>query len=142
MTLNRDEIKKFIKFSFTGAMNTIVDWSVFTVFYNFMGVDELISQVIGSGIAILNSYTINRLWTFKTREKFFSLSFLKFIVVNLISIAFSTGLLALFTKVVFVDLPFSEKGITYFSKFWTIPFVVTINFIGNRLWTFRDRSTD
>ena len=67
-----NEIKKILKFGVTGVMNTAVDFVVYTVLVSVCGMGLYVSQMISYCCGMLNSYVINRKWTFDTRNGFFN----------------------------------------------------------------------
>ena len=123
----KDELKKFIKFAVTGGLNTAVDFAVFTLL-DFLGVGTLISQAAGYSAGILNSYCINRRWTFNTSEKFFSPQMIKFIAVNAALMLLSVGLM----YVLCYNLSINR----YIAKLMCTAVTVCLGFIINRLWVF------
>ena len=48
------------RFSMVGALNTIIDFLVFTVFYEVFGINYIISQITGYSFGILNSFILNK----------------------------------------------------------------------------------
>lgn len=66
MNAIRRLIKKyedFLKFSLVGVANTLVDFTVYTVLY-LLGVPYRIAQVFSYAAGTLNSYILNKKWTF------------------------------------------------------------------------------
>jgi putative flippase GtrA len=43
-----------------------VDWGVFAVFYEIVGTTPRTAQIAAQFLAIINSYIINKNWTFKS----------------------------------------------------------------------------
>lgn len=76
----------------------------------------------------MNSFFVNRRWTFESREKVFP-EFMKFILVNLV--AMSVNLLVLKLSVQFIELrpEVGQVGAYVFST--------GTNFAGNKYWTFK-----
>lgn len=122
------ELIKFVKFGFTGLLNTAVDFGVFTLL-GWLGLGVYLSQVLSYSAGIANSYVINRSWTFSSKERFFSPQLLKFIIVNLLLLGLSLGVLY-----VFHDLLGLHKMI---AKLIATGFTVVLGFVVNRLWVFQ-----
>jgi putative flippase GtrA len=76
--IKKEELIKFIKYSLTGVMNTAVDFGVFALL-TWLGLGMYISQVISYSAGILNSYIVNRSWTFKTTRGFYPHRFSSFL---------------------------------------------------------------
>ncbi len=74
---------RFVRFCITGGLNTLVDFIVFFLLTGSLKWPVIPSQVISYSAGILNSYCINRRWTFQTRNQFFGREMLWFIGVNL-----------------------------------------------------------
>ena len=62
---------RFVRFCITGGLNTLVDFIVFFLLTGSLKWPVIPSQVISYSAGILNSYCINRRWTFQTRNRFF-----------------------------------------------------------------------
>ena len=78
-----EELKRIVKFGITGVGNTLVDMAVGALLL-FLGVNVYASKCVGYSAGMLNSYLINRKWTFQTKDRFFSLQMVRFIATNLI----------------------------------------------------------
>ncbi len=121
---------QFIKFSLVGVLNTAVDFGIFT-FLNFLFGEEFyrISQIISYSCAVLNSYFLNKSWTFQAGHRFNLIEMTKFLTINLISLGVSLYFLTLFHEKYQIGILWSKVGATFFS--------VLINFIGNKFWVFK-----
>lgn len=126
--LNPVEWIRLIKFGATGILNTLIDYLLFALLAQVFMLDVYFSQVCGYFAGMLNSYLINRRWTFQTKQNFFSPQFLKFILSNLFVLAVSIFLLK-----VFLDISMS----VLLAKLFTVCITMGINFLISRLWVFR-----
>jgi len=125
-----DDLKKFIKFGITGGINTVIDFVVYTVLITLFSVNLYAAQVVGYACGTLNSYIVNRSWTFRSKSKFFSRELIKFIVVNLITLAIS--LVAMY----FLQQWF--MGINKIVlKLPVVAVTIVVNFVLSKLWVFR-----
>lgn len=125
------ELLKAGRFAVVGAANTLVDFAVFTLLAQVMGANVYLSQALGYGAGILNSYTFNRSWTFRARGRFFSPALVRFLALNLTMLALSTGLMFLA-----IDLGGMPK---FLAKIAVTGVTMVVNFLVSRLWVFRDR---
>lgn len=123
------EIWRFIKFGLTGVMNTLVDYAVFLVL-SYIGVNIYLSQVASYSCGMLNSYVVNRSWTFNSQKRFFGAQMIRFIVVNLSLLALSLGVLWLGTRLGYGKL---------LSKLGATAVTLVLGFIVNRLWVFKNQ---
>lgn len=126
--LRHDELIKLVKFGITGLANTLVDYVVFLLLVA-LGLDVYFSQCCSFVAGMLNSYLINRRWTFQTKQRFFSLQIVKFVLSNLSVLAVSMILLKLFMDVVGWSIPL--------AKLAAVCITMGINFLVSRLWVFR-----
>lgn len=138
--INKNEIIRIVKFGMTGVLNTLVDFVVSALFFNLIGLPEVIANLFGFCCGMLCSYTINRTWTFKSKSGFFSPEMIKFIVVNLIGLLINLGLMSLSVNVIFANSAINENIVFYGSKIVITCVVMIVNFIGNRLWVFKQSS--
>ncbi len=123
------ELWKMVKFGITGVANTLVDTLVYTLLAAWLGVSVYLAQVCGYMAGMLNSYLVNRSWTFQTSSRFFSMQMVKFIVANLLTLAVSIGMLKLL-----IDL--AGLG-AIIAKLPTICVTILLNFLLSRFWVFR-----
>lgn len=123
------ETWQFVKFGLTGVMNTLVDYTVFLML-SYLSVNIYLSQVVAYSCGMLNSYVVNRSWTFKSRKSFFSVQMLRFVVVNLSLLVISLGVLWLG----------SQLGYNKFiSKLGATAVTLVVGFIVNRFWVFNGK---
>lgn len=57
-----------IKFALVGVVNTLIDFAVYALLTT-IGVNYILAQWISYSAGILNSYVMNRKWTFEKKEK-------------------------------------------------------------------------
>ena len=124
---------RFVRFCVTGGLNTLVDFVVFFLLTSSLNWPVIPSQVLSYSAGILNSYCINRRWTFQTRNRFFSREMLLFIGVNLAVLGVS---------VLSVWALTSRIGLgVLLSKLCTTTLTMVLGFILNRLVVFRNRAS-
>lgn len=128
------EIKKLFKFGITGIMNTVVDFAVYTVLVSLAGMGLYVSQVISYCCGMLNSYAVNRKWTFDTKNGFFSLELVKFIVLNLAMMLLGMGIIYLCVE----QMGFRKLV----GKLVSTVLVMAINFVVSNLWVFRNKGEE
>ncbi|WP_368234883.1 GtrA family protein [Anaerotruncus rubiinfantis] len=123
-----EELKRIVKFGITGVVNTLVDMAVGALLL-FLGVNVYASKCVGYCAGMLNSYLINRKWTFQTKDRFFSLQMVRFIATNLIVLAVSVVLIKVFVE--FLGLS------DLFAMLLSTCCTMALNFIISRLWVFK-----
>ncbi|HAN43842.1 MAG TPA: hypothetical protein DCP97_00480 [Ruminococcaceae bacterium] len=129
--IKSDSFKKMIKFGITGVSNTVVDFCIFTLLYKLLLVDKYTAQVIGYSAGILNSYIINRSWTFKSSQSFLSLQLVKFVAVNLCMLGLSLALIWFFADMLGLS--------AMVAKLLATAIIMLVNFIVSKLWVFAEK---
>ncbi len=123
-----EEFFKLVRFGITGVMNTVVDFAVFMLL-SYLGVHTYPAQVVSYGCGMLNSYIVNRSWTFKSGGKFWSRQMMRFIIANFSLLLLSLVLLWLFTS--------GAGMIKIVAKLCSTVIIMIIGFLVNRLWVFQ-----
>lgn len=117
----------FIKFALVGVINTSIDFIVYALL-TWFNVNYILAQCISYSAGVLNSYIMNRKWTFEQKGKGSNREFLTFIGVNLITLVITSCLLMLLYKRLGISLLISKLLVTAVS--------VGINYIGTNLFVF------
>lgn len=140
----KKSIGHFIKFMIVGAVNFGVDLGIFTLLHTVTGIGAVPANIVSYSCGVINSYILNRFWTFKIKLRFFSeyklkngskirflsLPFMKFVFVNLVSLGVNTLTVHILVNLYSLDPTLSKIAATAFS------FVV--NFAGSKLLVFRE----
>ena len=134
---HKRNIGYFLKFQVVGIINFFVDYGVFFLLTSVLSMMTALANIISYSCGIINSFLWNRYWTFKIRHSFFSLHFLKFVFVNLISLGVNT--VAVW---ILVELYAFNAGLfgmeNFFAKLIATVFSFTVNFAGNKLLVFSE----
>lgn len=120
-------IRQFVKYGLVGASNTIVQFVVYSVGVT-IGVDYLVALVVGYLAGALNSYLLNRHWTFRAGHVAHTTAGSRFALVTACAIAANLGLLYLFVH---------HLGIAKIpaQAILTVP-ILAVTFPINRMWSF------
>lgn len=110
-------------------MNTLVDYMVFLVL-SYLSVNIYFAQVVAYSCGMLNSYVVNRSWTFSSKKNFFGVQMLRFVVVNLILLLISLGVLWIGSQLGYNKL---------ISKLGATAVTLAVGFVVNRLWVFNSK---
>jgi len=129
MFANKHRSLQFLRFCTVGLGNTAIDFTAFFLL-TLGGVPYLLAQVLAYSAGVLNSYLLNRKWTFRVVRKANVLEAGSFIIVNGLSLLLSTGLLALLYDANHLNL--------WFAKFMATGGGMVVNYIGSRLWVFTE----
>jgi len=119
------------KFGMVGVLNTAVDFAVFMLLTRAAGLAPEISKVISYSAGVVNSYIFNSRWTFKKESKDSLTQKARFLTVSLIGCAVGTGVVKLCVDVL--------GWVDWLSNAASICVTVGINFIGSKLFVFREK---
>ncbi len=132
----RPLILKFLKFGVVGASGMVVHFGVLYLFKEVVGLNPFVANTLGFITAATTNYILNRIWTFRSKEKQVAVEYLKFILVSLIGLGVNNGTLWLTGHL----LP-SWNDDWRFYILWVFAVGVTTiwNFFGNMLFTFKQK---
>ena len=121
---------ELLKFSVVGLSGYVVNLAVYVSLLKGAGLHYLPAAVCSFVVAVTNNYLWNRLWTFRHHRGHFAYQGLRFLVV---SVLVYLGNLVILTILV-------ELGVgKILSQAIAIVLVTPLNFVGNKLWSFRAR---
>lgn len=116
------------KFSAVGASGYVVNLAVFTALVVGADVDHRLAAVGSFLVAVTNNYLWNRLWTFHGERGHVAYQGARF---------FFVALLALIANLVALEVLIRLGLPEIAAQAIAIVLVTPINFVGNKLWTFR-----
>jgi putative flippase GtrA len=149
-------IRQFTRFAIVGCLNVIVSFLVFFLCYRqwslgdfflnsakmlgigiesiltefgIRSIDAALANTAGYVAGMVNSFTLNKLWTFRVQGDI-SRQMHRFVILNILGLILSTSFLF-----IFVDLLSAPYLIV-----WGIStaIVMLLNFFGNKYWTFAE----
>ncbi len=150
----KNTLVQFIQFCIVGVANTAVDWIVYFLLTKFLMADIKLwptAKAISFLVAVVNSYILNTLWTFK-QEYSENLSshegktkiFAKFLAVSLVGWGVNYFVFKYFVE------GFNFQSIIIFGKTISTQSLYPLiaasaaaiiwNFVANKLWTFQTSS--
>ena len=118
------------KFSAVGLSGYVINLVVYTALLKGAGFHYTLAATCSFLVAVTNNYTWNRLWTFHAQRGHVGWQGLRFLVVAVVAYVAN---LALLTG--FVALGLDEV----LAQAIAVVLVVPLNFLGNKLWSFRSR---
>jgi putative flippase GtrA len=131
---------QFLRFCFVGGLNTVIDLVLFNIFVQVFPTNDVRLLLLYNSLAYLiggiNSFVLNKLWTFRQRSKATGGQFLRFVAVTSAGILCNDMLLWLLTG---FFLAFSLTGFiwTNLAKVCAIGGTVAISYMGMRLSVFK-----
>lgn len=117
---------QLVKFGVVGASGYVINLAVFSA---LLGWGAHIAAAISFIVSAASNYWWNRHWTFVGQKGNFALQGMRFYVVSVIAFAFNQLWL-----VVFIDWLHWREVL---SQAIAIVLVTPLNFLGNKLWSFR-----
>jgi putative flippase GtrA len=124
----RHNWEQLAKFCVVGASGYIVNLGVYTLLLDWANLHYRLAATGSFLVAVTNNYLWNRIWTFRHQRGHFAYQGLRFLIVSLVVYGAN---LALLTGLV-------EAGMgKIVSQAIAIVLVTPLNFLGNRLWSFR-----
>ena len=131
-------IAKFVKFGVVGASGMVVDFGVLILMRDIVGLPDLWANTISFTAAATSNYFLNRIWTFRSKEKQVGVEYIKFILVSVIGLGVNNGSLWLLSRL----LPsWAEDWRFYILWAFAVGITTIWNFFGNLLFTFRNKQS-
>lgn len=124
-------VSQFLKFAMIGFLNTGIHYLIFLWLFRVVGLYYMLASVIGYCCGLMNSFILNKKWTFKTKGVRKDIEFARFILVNIAALIVNVGTMKYFVSVLKIAPEFSQIG--------AIGFSMMTNFVGNKFWTFRSQ---
>lgn len=118
------------KFATVGASGYVVNLSVYATLVEVAGLHYLVAAVCSFLVAVTNNYTWNRLWTFRRQRGHVAYQGMRFLVVSVIALGANLLFLEVLVTVGLRKIP---------AQAIAIILVTPLNFVGNKLWSFRVR---
>lgn len=126
----------FIQFMIVGCINTAVDFTTFIILHGVFDLDKLMSQAVAYSMGILNSFIMNKLWTFKAEQHHFSTinQLFLFVIVNMFSLSITLGGLSWLNDRLGINVYISKVVITIIAQ--------VINYLGYKSLVFRKQMAE
>jgi putative flippase GtrA len=121
-------VLQFLKFAVVGVLNSAIHYLIFLFLYSVLGTQYLLASIIGYVAGMVNSYVLNRRWTFKSRNRRLMTELSRFVVVNLVSLGANLGLLYLLVS--------NGLMAPTWAQIVAIVGSTLVNFVLNKFWTF------
>ena len=118
------------KFSAVGASGYAINLAVYAALLKGAGFHYAAAATVSFLVAVTNNYTWNRLWTFHAERGHVGWQGLRFLVVALVAYLANLALLSGF-------IAFGLDKIL--AQAIAVVLVTPLNFVGNKLWSFRRR---
>lgn len=127
---------QLVRFGMVGASGYVVNLLVYTLLEHGLGVGYAIAATGAFVVALSNNFVWNRLWTFRASDGHAGFQAARFCVVSLV--AFGFNLIVLYALVEGFGMDDVLGMGTVPAQAIAIATATPLNFIGNKLWSFRD----
>jgi putative flippase GtrA len=126
----RHNWEQLAKFCVVGAVGYVINLAVYDALLH-AGLHYLLAATVSFLVAVSSNYVWNRIWTFRDRRAGVAAQGIRFFAVALVSLGANLGVLHI--------LIMGGAG-KLVAQAVAIVIVTPLNFLGNRLWSFRHRS--
>ena len=123
--------EQLVKFCVVGASGYVVNLAVYTLLLRGAGLHYVPAAVGSFLVAVTNNYTWNRAWTFRRQRGPLVMQGMRFLVVSTLALGANLVVLHLLVQAGLGEVV---------AQAIAIILVTPVNFVGNKLWSFRHRS--
>jgi putative flippase GtrA len=124
----RSNWEQLAKFCVVGASGYVVNLCVYVLLFKYAGLHYLPAAVGSFLVAVANNYLLNRLWTFKEHQGSVAYQGPRFLVVSTLALGANLVVLYVLVRLGIGAIP---------AQAIAIVLVTPLNFVGNKLWSFR-----
>jgi putative flippase GtrA len=118
------------KFLVVGAVGYGVNLAVYALLLNWANLYYLVAAIGSFAVAVTNNYLLNRYWTFHGQRGHFAYQGMRFLAVSVVSLGANLLVLHLLIRAGLGKVVAQAAAIVL---------VTPLNFLGNKLWSFRMR---
>lgn len=123
---------QLVRFGLVGGVGFFVNLAVYTLLVHSIGVDYRAASVAAWLVAVCNNFVLNRHWTFDASAERAHAQAVRFLLVSLVAEIFSLLILtALVQGAGLAKVP---------AQALAVAASMPLNFLGNKLWSFRARA--
>ncbi|MDL2244001.1 GtrA family protein [Parabacteroides sp. OttesenSCG-928-J18] len=123
-----ETIKQALKYGVVGVSNTLITAVVIWVMMKVFGISDVVSNITGYVAGVLNSFILNKQWTFRSTQGWL-VSAVRFGAVFGVCYLLQLGLLLYLNRTLTID--------PYYNQLIAMVFYTVINFIMNKYITFK-----
>ena len=119
---------QLVQFCVVGGIGYLVNLAVYTALVHGAGMHYIVAAVLSFVVAVSNNYALNRWWTFRRSRGHATRQGARFLVVSLVSLGANLLILRGLVAADLREVP---------AQAIAIVLVTPLNFVGNKLWSFR-----
>ena len=124
--LKNELVQQIIKFGICGGTSFIIDYVIFTLLSQALGIHYLIASIISFSISVIYNYILSIKWVFNVTKKQTSKEFILFIILSVIGLGLNSLIMY-----ICVDLMKIHELI---SKVIATAIVMVYNFITRKIF--------
>jgi putative flippase GtrA len=133
-------VKKLLKFLAVGATNTLIDFAILNLLVQVVHLALLPANSISFSIAVINSYLLNKYWTFQDKKPIYLTQFSLFFIISLVGLGLSNLMMHFGSRAIAFLLPDLTFTWQYnLAKIASAAVVLIWNFGAYQYWVFYDR---
>jgi putative flippase GtrA len=125
----RHNWEQLAKFCIVGVTGYGVNIAVYALLLNWANLNYRIAATGSFLVAVTNNYVWNRLWTFRHQRGHVAYQGIRFLIVSVLVYGANLALLTLLVEVAGIGKIVSQAI--------AVVLVTPLNFLGNKLWSFR-----
>jgi putative flippase GtrA len=126
---HRGNWAQLAKFAVVGAIGAVINLAVYKAMLA-AGLHYLLAATVSFLVAVTSNYVWNRVWTFRDRRAGVAAQGARFFVISLLALGANLLILHVLVR--------AGTG-KFVGQALAIVLVTPVNFVGNRLWSFRRR---
>jgi putative flippase GtrA len=124
-------LRQWLRFAVVGGLNTLLSWVLYALL-EAAGVPYLLASAVAFAAGAVNSYVLNRRWTFRSRARR-SPEVARFAIVQAVGLA---------TDVLLLEALVRDAGVAHLlAQALVFPVASCVTFILSRRWAFSDART-
>lgn len=141
----KESYKELFKYGIVGTVGLMVDWGMFFILRDVLGINYIVSHVLSSTLAITNNFFLNSYFTFKVTDKIWKRA-ISFFAIAGVGLVLGTALLPTLVSVInnclqHFDIQYeNQKVIQNAAKLGVTVFVAFLQFFLNKFFTFKKQS--
>ncbi|AKM82166.1 TPA: GtrA family protein [Candidatus Berkelbacteria bacterium] len=123
-------VRQFVKFGVVGFSSFIVDAGIYFVETRYLGIYYIVAKGVSFLVSVINSYTWNRRWTFKSANEQKTQEFGKFLIVSTVGFGLNLSIMYLTVSVL--------RIFDFYGLLIATAVVMVWNFSANKFWVFKE----
>lgn len=122
---------RIVRFLVVWVSSTLIELAVLYFLVEYLFIPLFYAVIIAFITAVVHSFLLNKIWTFRNTSEKYKRLFVKFLIVS--SIGFFLTLLGMYVFTILIWVYY------IYAKVLTTFIVVVWNFLWNKMWTFRHK---